>query len=675
MQGNNAIDWGRLIRSGRLDDYALAMLLRSTAAFKGADEIAALMPALIECAPTSSGRLAIDAAIDLALAAMAREGRSGEEGAALLGGLFPELRGAIEEAVALTAVVTLGLEEVSGDQRGLPADFGPTLEAGVARYELRRHLGRGAFADVFLAVDRRLSESDAAALVAIKVLRRGDALGRLRARLFEEATKTRRLDHPNILRVLDFGVHEPDEAYIVLEHVAGGDLGTWIAARSGPLGIREAVGLAAEIARGVEAAHRAGIVHCDLKPANVLMTPEGRPKVADFGVAVRLSGAGWRRDAQEQNRIGNLAFMSPEQFRGEAGAISPVSDVYALGGLLSWLLTGAPPNGVTRGEIERSHSAAAEGEPPAAPSERRRGIDRDLDAVCRRAMAARPRDRYSSAGLFADDLDRWLGREPLSWTRPSLWRSGTLFVRRRPFVAATICLMILLMTSVTVGLVVARRLIDTAHAQELRAARAEIGREWRQKNAQDLQRLLQGLAAARERQGADDALMILSVLDSVHGAHVLDAPEALEMINDTRLNLIKDTLDGLREAHGETAVPTLIWETAYGFWLLRHEAWAEAEVVTARNASAWRAIVSEDDPWLEMAQGLCDAARACSIAHGFAEASAGEIRALLARLDAAAESLRGSPACGRQAARLAEQAAEILRRQTRTSAALHTHAR
>src|SRR5207249_786933 len=99
-----------------------------------------------------------------------------------------------------------------------------------------------------------------------------------------EATKARRVDHPNVARVLDRGVSEDDEDYLVYQYVPGGDLGQWLQKRGKWPGAREAARLTALIARGVHAAHAAGIVHCDLKPGNVLMSAEGEPLVADFGI-------------------------------------------------------------------------------------------------------------------------------------------------------------------------------------------------------------------------------------------------------------------------------------------------------------------------------------------------------------------------------------------------------
>ena len=120
---------------------------------------------------------------------------------------------------------------------------------------------------------------------------------------------------------------------------------------------RQAAAFIERIARGVHAAHMAGLVHCDLKPNNVVLSVAGEPKVADFGIAIRATDPGPAVAALDESGddepLGNLAFMSPEQFRMEPGALTIPSDVYALGGMLYWMVTGELPNGSTPEEIRR----------------------------------------------------------------------------------------------------------------------------------------------------------------------------------------------------------------------------------------------------------------------------------------------------------------------------------
>src|ERR1051326_4255243 len=352
----------------------------------------------------------LDAAIDVVLRGLSGSSRPSPEAVRLLQSRYPHLARSISDAAALAQAVwsTTGLRRrVRGPKRQVPAEFGPRLPSGPSRYELRRHLGSGGVGDVYLAVDRQLSEAGHEALVAIKFIAGADRGPWARQQLIDEATKARRVDHPHVARVLDRGVSEGDEDYLVYQYVPGGDLGEWLEKRRVWPNPREAARLVAKIARGVHAAHVAGIVHCDLKPGNVLMSqapPGGEPLVADFGIAVRagerveeILGGGERRP------VGNLAFISPEQFRMEAGSLSVPSDVYALGGLLYYLVTRRLPNGESVEEIAQNHGHVGGRPLPPALRARLSWLDQDLDAICRKAMAAAPADRYASAEAFADD--------------------------------------------------------------------------------------------------------------------------------------------------------------------------------------------------------------------------------------------------------------------------------
>jgi serine/threonine protein kinase len=394
----------------------------------------------------------LDAAIDVALRSAARERgaqRPDSSDAQKVAAVYPRLHRAISDALMLDGGL-MTTHQVQAPVRpepltGLPRDFGPLLPDGRERYTLTRLIGAGASGTVYSATDRHLSEPDRPAEVAIKVLasRRADAW--LSRRLTEEATKARRVDHPAVVRVLDRGGEQTDSPYIVYELVKGGDLQTWYEQQNKRVPIRRAVEIVAQIARGVQAAHAAGLVHSDLKPANVLLDDSGRAKVADFGIAARLHWALQERagdagdSAPPAGPVGNMAFIAPEQFRAEPGCFSVPADVYALGGVLYALLTGTYPNGDSPAQVARNHGNASDAEPYRPPSARsiRPEIDRSLDLMCRRALAPRPDERYPSAAALADDLEAWLESRPISWQKPSPALVFRLWIRRRPAVAVS----------------------------------------------------------------------------------------------------------------------------------------------------------------------------------------------------------------------------------------------
>ncbi|MCB9845680.1 MAG: serine/threonine protein kinase [Phycisphaeraceae bacterium] len=285
--------------------------------------------------------------------------------------------------------------------RACPCDFGPDR-----RYELLELIGIGRDSHVYLARDRHMSSDQNEARVAIKIRESG-------ASAREEAVSGRSVTHPHVVRVLDHGVSPDGATYLVEELMPGGDLSDLGA----PLPPRRAAALIRDTARGVQALHSAGITHGDLKPSNVLLDGDGVVKVADFDLAFH---------ERDQLAIvgGNLAFMSPERVEAPTARAAPPSDIYALGGLLSYLLTGALPNGEGREEILKRHEA---GLGPEAP-----GIERDLDRIVCRAMSVDPELRHCSGQELAEDLRDWLEVRPIRWTKPPLARRAGLLLRRRP---------------------------------------------------------------------------------------------------------------------------------------------------------------------------------------------------------------------------------------------------
>src|SRR5262249_15362971 len=196
--------------------------------------------------------------------------------------LAPDTREAAILAHSICSTTVLAAKLRPQRSMDLPADFGPAQPDGVQRYQLTQLLGRGSQGHVYLATDRALSEPDRPAQVAIKVLSGTLDDPVARERFAEEATKARRIDHPNVVRVLDRGTTEQGNDYIVYEYVPGGDLSSFLAERGLPLPLKQAASLVAQVARGVQSAHAAGLVHCDLKPGNI-MWDGAMAKVADFG--------------------------------------------------------------------------------------------------------------------------------------------------------------------------------------------------------------------------------------------------------------------------------------------------------------------------------------------------------------------------------------------------------
>jgi serine/threonine-protein kinase len=256
--------------------------------------------------------------------------------------------------------------------------YTPDLEGRAidGRYELHALIGEGAFGRVYRGHDRRLERP-----VAIKIIKPWWAEDSHWVERFErEAKLLARVNDRGIVQIFDSGDAE-EGPYYVAELVPGESLADRIA--RGPLDPAQAAAIAAEMCRALGSAHRQGIVHCDVKPANVMLTPEGSVKVGDFGVARLADGTSRGMSATV---IGTPRYMSPEQARGRS--TTPATDVYSAGVVLYEMLAGRPP--FQSGSAVELGIHHIQDEPPPLPAE----LPAPLRAVVERAMAKEPASRW-----------------------------------------------------------------------------------------------------------------------------------------------------------------------------------------------------------------------------------------------------------------------------------------
>ncbi len=261
------------------------------------------------------------------------------------------------------------------------------------RYQLLERLGSGGMAEVFRARDLMLERS-----VGIKILRADYSSNKeFQERFRQEARAAANLSHPNIVTVHDFGF-DHGQLFIVMEHVPGTDLKTLLRKR-GRFTVEDTVTLMVQACAGLGYAHRAGLVHCDVKPHNLLITPDMRLKVTDFGIARALSTI--RPGDRDEVVWGSPQYFSPEQARGLAP--SPASDVYSLGVVLYEMLTGTLPFiGETAEELARQHVNAR----PHPLSEYLPDVPPMLEEIEAKILSKEPSARYRTA----DQLGRVLLR-------------------------------------------------------------------------------------------------------------------------------------------------------------------------------------------------------------------------------------------------------------------------
>jgi tRNA A-37 threonylcarbamoyl transferase component Bud32 len=274
-----------------------------------------------------------------------------------------------------------------GTPRQLSGEFG--------RYRIRRVIGGGGMGTVYLADDTQLDRA-----VALKVphtFRTEDVTARERFR--REGRAAAALDHPNLCRVYDVG-EQDGVPYLTMAFIEGSPLST---PPGGEPSVERIATLVRKVALALAHAHAHGVVHRDLKPSNILIDARGEPVVTDFGLA-RREGADDVQVTRDGVPLGTPAYMSPEQVTARARAIGPPTDIFSLGVILYQLLTGQIP--YRGGPAEVMVQIAVE--PPPRPSEARPGIDPRLEAVCLKALAKAPEDRYASMNEFAAAL----GAEP-----------------------------------------------------------------------------------------------------------------------------------------------------------------------------------------------------------------------------------------------------------------------
>jgi serine/threonine-protein kinase len=265
------------------------------------------------------------------------------------------------------------------------------------RYRATEKIGTGGMADVYKAVDEVLGRT-----VAVKVLHAHYASEpSFVARFRQEAQAAANLSHPNIVNMYDWG-REGETYYIVMEYVKGTDLKSLVTER-GPIDPATAAEYAAQVCSALSVAHGYDIIHRDIKPHNIIITPDGAVKVMDFGIA----RAGDTTMTQTGSVLGTAQYISPEQAQGRA--LGPASDLYSLGATLYELVTGRVP---FSGDTPVATALMQVNEDPVPPRQIRPSIPPALEAVILRTLRKDPSQRYGSAAEMRDDLKRVIAGQP-----------------------------------------------------------------------------------------------------------------------------------------------------------------------------------------------------------------------------------------------------------------------
>ena len=447
-----------------------------------------------------------------------------------------------------------GIEGNPDDSLDWSFSLGQTTSEG-GRFRLLRHHAKGGIGVVFVALDSELHRE--VALKQIQPQHADDPTSR--ARFLIEAEVTGRLEHPGVVPVYALGTNGQGQPFYAMRFVRGqslkeavesfhqADRGTARDPAERTLALRHLLGRFIDVCHAIAYAHSRGVLHRDLKPANILLGPYGETLVVDWGLAkvvgrddptprpsaeatLRPTSPSSSSETTAGTAIGTPTYMSPEQAEGRLSQIGPASDIYCLGGTLYCLLTGRPA--IEDVDVEEILARVRRGD-LAPPRQTNPRVPPALEAIVLKAMALRPSDRYSSAQVLAEEVERWLADEPVSaWREPVLERARRWISRRRTAVAAIAATVL----ASTVGLA-AVLVVQTRANASLQSANLDLAKA--NQRASDANRDLL-LANTRERARFD---LSLDAIKTFHGGVSEDLLLKEKQFDSLRTKLLKGATD------------------------------------------------------------------------------------------------------------------------------------
>jgi WD40 repeat protein len=539
-------------------------------------------------------------------------------GRAGLEGLAEPLRAA---APAARREAAAGAEPATvGTGGGAPPGPSPgTRVRYFGDYELLEEIGRGGMGVVYKARQVSLNR-----IVALKMILAGQLADEADVRRFHaEAQAAAKLDHPGIVPVYEVGQHD-GQHYFSMAFIEGESLLRKLT--EGLLPPREAAALIRKVTEAVAYADGEGVIHRDVKPANILLDKHGHPRLTDFGLAKRLHGEPGASVPGALTATGQIlgtpSYMPPEQASGQRGAVGPLSDVYSLGAVLYCLLTGRPPFQAATSFDTLMQVLERE---PLAPRQLNAAVPRDLETICLKCLQKELHKRYPSAQELVADVDRFLNGRPIVARPIGAWERTVKWARRRPASAGLLLVSGLALLSLTVAGIVftvtldaARRRAEKGETEALN--QYELTQDALRQKGEALGRAEKGEADARAAFRRAEGLRLLTLSEVVRadnpGLALLLAVEGAErapgLLANNALQAAMDESRELRVLDGHTGPVLSASFSADGRQVLTCSADGTAELLDAATGKQLR-VLREDGVSLVQAKLSPDGRRVLTL--------------------------------------------------------------